>query len=512
MANLVKVACSFLLVFLFGFSLGMTQSGKREITWNYLPDEHRDMVEYSFDKEAVAVVLHDVGIWAPTSLEEEEIRMQRHRRIKILKEDGVRFKEVVLDYQAGEEIKNLKARTINWEDGKKKVTKLKLKYLPEETVGLNQRRKSFSFRDVKPGSIIEYQYELESSGFEFLKTWYFQDKIPTVHSEVRIDNFGPFAYRAFPQILEIRPYRKGRYRMRHVRGISEEPFVGNWNDYRVGIKFQLKDQVELRDDTREWQLITMDLQQGTLFLDDEETQQALYSLTRSLTREAITDQEKVAIIFNHIRDHVKWNGISDTWMTKTPSQTYKDQAGSSVEINMLLTQMYWLANLEAHRLFYRTRKEGLPVFEPLRNQFNDMLCVVKADGQTFFLDATDPLRPYDLIPQRALNRMGWLVKDSTANWVKIPGRFPSSISVAGLMSINEDGYIQGECKEIRGGYEALAIRKKLKEQDFSSFMENYLTDYGEISAKKTQNLSEYEFPVSVLFEAGTDAFTRKGAA
>ncbi|MCB0850662.1 MAG: DUF3857 domain-containing protein, partial [Bacteroidetes bacterium] len=157
-----------------GFVQLHAQPGKKEITWNYLPDEHRDMVVYPYDTEAEAVILHDMGIWAPISIEKNQVVQQRHRRIKIFKESGVRLKDVVIEYKTGEKITGLKARTINYEDGKKVVNNLKLKYLPEEKAGNNRKKKSFTFRDVRPGSIIEYQYVIHTQDVEWLKPWYFQ--------------------------------------------------------------------------------------------------------------------------------------------------------------------------------------------------------------------------------------------------------------------------------------------------------------------------------------------------
>ena len=483
------------------------QSREREISWNYIPDEHLDMPVYDFDKKAEAVILYDLGVWSPLSLETNLVRLQRHKRIKILKESGVRHKEIVIEYKKDEKVIGLKARTINIIEGKKKVVKLDLKHLPEEKVNDDTRQKSFAFRDVKPGSIIEYQYEFQTNEMEWLRPWYFQSEIPTLHSEVRLDNFGPIRFSAFPQILEVQAYIRGRYRMRHIAALPRQDWVVNWNDYRAGLRFQLNDQFELRSEAREWQLITMDLQQSTLFFDDSVRLEALFSLAQSLARDAITEEEKVALIYDHIRKNIRWNQKSTTWMSKTPSQTYKDREGSSVEINMLLTQLLWLADIKAMRLFYRTRDKGIPTFYPIRNQFNDMLCVAKADGQTFFLDATEPLRPYELMPQRALNRMGWLVKDSTANWVNMPKKFAGSRNVIGLVSIKEDASFSAEIKEVYAGYSGLEMKESMRGKEEATFINSFVK-------ANTENLKitghkEPDKPVTLSYELKTGQFVQK---
>ena len=46
-------------------------------------------------------------------------------------------------------------------------------------------------------------------------------------------------------------------------------------------------------------------------------------------------------------------------------------------------------------------------------------------GQIYLLDATEPLRPYTLLPTEALNGRGWLVRQDNPAWipVKATGRY-----------------------------------------------------------------------------------------
>jgi hypothetical protein len=145
------------------------------------------------DSAAPAVVLCDFG-----SIEiSNRTFYTRHIRIKIINEEGLRYASVEIPYQTKnkhDDFYELKARTMVLDHGKI----LSYKVLPGqiEDIRVNDRwsKKKFTFPQVKPGVIIEYQYTLASLDFENLDTWYFQREIPTLWSEMRFQVPTPFVY------------------------------------------------------------------------------------------------------------------------------------------------------------------------------------------------------------------------------------------------------------------------------------------------------------------------------
>src|SRR5512133_946345 len=104
----------------------------------------------------------------------------RHTRIKILNEDGLKYASVEIPYQSKyrhDDFMELKAQTMVLENGK--ILKYKVEPSQIEDIKINDQwsKKKFTFPMVKPGVIIEYEYNLASLDFEKLDTWYFQREI-----------------------------------------------------------------------------------------------------------------------------------------------------------------------------------------------------------------------------------------------------------------------------------------------------------------------------------------------
>ncbi len=107
--------------------------------------------------------------------------------------------------------------------------------------------------------------------------------------------------------------------------------------------------------------------------------------------------------------------------------------------------------------------EVIPVY-PLLRQFNAVLTYVQAGEQEYLLDATDPLRPYGMLPVAALTDVGWLVDKKTPSWVQIVNResFNTHATVSATLAPN--GAISGLLQASASGYNALAERRALQDQ------------------------------------------------
>ncbi|MEZ4771935.1 MAG: DUF3857 domain-containing protein [Bacteroidia bacterium] len=461
--NLCSRHLIFGLFFVFGQMVFLSaQIVRPPVIWGNVPKYEREMTEYPYDKNAPAVILCDWGVWYPVDMPAGIVRMKRHVRLKILHEAGVPYKDIRLVYNKsqGETITELNAQTINFGGGRRKTIPLKLKFLPEKDLGNGMAEKSFVFRDVSPGSIIEYSYSLKTKEVEHLKPWYFQSEIPTVYSEVQLLGFEPYRFDGVSQMLELSPPDDDRWVMKHTPALGKIPFVSSWNDCRIGLRFQLRDMMSVRDEQEEWRLITLDLQQGTLVSDDSAAERAIYSLAQSIVRNAVTEEEKIAAIHAHVRDHVRWNGISDTWVNQSASALYRSRVGNSAEVNMLMAHLLWNVGIPAYRCFVSTRDHGKPNKFPLRNQFNDVFILAKGDGQSFILDATEKDLPYDLPPRRLLNGATWVISDTTAYWSKMPDRFYAETTILSQLTMDDQGAFTGNVENIYKGYAAQDFRRQ----------------------------------------------------
>lgn len=96
------------------------------------------------------------------------------------------------------------------------------------------------------------------------------------------------------------------------------------------------------------------------------------------------------------------------------------KSGNSADINFLLTLMLQNAGIEAYPVLLSTRGHGIiQSLYPIVDQFDYVITKAVVGKRTFFMDATDRFRRYDLLPTRALNHTGFLLNQNKYEWVTI---------------------------------------------------------------------------------------------
>ena len=148
--------------------------------------EEFQLTTCEFDSTATAVILSDQASFRMVF--GEPMTIQRHQRIKILKAPGSEYADISILFYSEEnfeQVKNLKAQTINI-DANGKVSKQKVEKSDffKNKINESWSEMKFTFPNVQVGTILEYKYTLTSKSVTNLKKWFFQNEIPTLHSEV----------------------------------------------------------------------------------------------------------------------------------------------------------------------------------------------------------------------------------------------------------------------------------------------------------------------------------------
>ena len=143
----------------------------------------------------------------------------------------------------------------------------------------------------------------------------------------------------------------------------------------------------------------------------------------------------------------------------------ESKSGSSADINLLLTQMLRDAGFEANPVLLSTRGHGqIQDLYPILNQFDYVICQAVIGGNTMFMDATDRVRPMELLPHRALNSRGFLVANGKHRWVSIVPTGKSSSSYTANCSVSDNGALNGKLQLTFQDYSALSLRHSLSEK------------------------------------------------
>jgi hypothetical protein len=156
---------------------------KLPMKWGKITNDELKMTSYSYDPDASAVILCDYG----TAEVGPRTEYTRHVRIKILKSSGLAYATVEIPFKSVDHfdvVMGIGGETFNLNDkGQMVKTKLLARDIKEIDIDARNKKKVFTLPDVKPGSVIEYRYTIQSLDLTRLQNWYFQSTIPTILSE-----------------------------------------------------------------------------------------------------------------------------------------------------------------------------------------------------------------------------------------------------------------------------------------------------------------------------------------
>lgn len=496
-------------LFLFSFAYGQSNlpvPPKTPTKWGVVSEEEKAIDVYKLDPDAPAVILWDHGTWTPENWEKGKVRLFRHIRIKILKEEGLRYSKGEIRYRSDEKLGTFRAQTLNWDFGKNKAVATKVQTKPFDSLDGSEIVRNFEFPEVEVGSIIEYRYSLVATAFEELKPWYFQSELPTRWSEVQTRGFDPYVFKTVPIGPKISNGPRGVWRAKYISALPKEPYAGPSNQYRAGVRFFLTT-LTGESKAERWKRLRELLQYNT-YLDPEQKElNALYAISQDLIKDAITEEEKTAAIHDHVRKQVRWNGKHELWVKQDPAKVYKNRKGNGSEINMLLFYMLDMAGLKPEQVFVSTKSHGPPTQSPLFNQYNHLICRVEAGENVFYLDATEKWASFDLPPADVLNGASLLLKDTTTHLISLQPRVKSN-SLWMIQAKFEANHIDLEVKESHSGYAGVK-RRKLRAKEQSAIISSG-DDFRPMNHPASPNPTykyeqEPEFPLDIYYTLRLDS-------
>ena len=496
----------FLLLLLPTFLSAQDKTSKAPpITWGELSSFEREMTHCPFDSGAAAVVLSDFGEWKLKSSGKNlgyKAILHRHVRIKILAEGGFDYangKIAYINADKFEKLSGFDAHTINEENGQLVFYPIERDGKGEEDIDDAYTEFKFAFPRVAVGSILEYTYTFTTGNIFTMEPWNFQRDIPTIRSEVRLQSLKNLDHSIILYHVENDPSLKDRWIMENVPALVEEPFVNNMENYRARLTFDLKDYKKsyysqyrsvtyTADLYKDWDDLRRDMSPPTLFFTVGTTakndsslspRDSLKAFVVNLLEGTTDTVEQIQLLFNMVRDSIKWDG--ELAKKATPQRAYqylKEGTGNSAQINMTLHQVLTDAGIPSAPLLIGTVDHGLPIFDfPVGRQFNEVITVAQTGDKTFLLNATDSLRPFDYPALNDLAQSGFLLNGEGSGWFPITNSYLSEEKVTTRMKLAPDGEITGKVSETYTGYYAEAYRSQLSEEpDEDEFWKDQLDE------------------------------------
>jgi len=489
-----------------------------------------------FEKDANAMYLFEKG----TAYYDDAINLteEYHKRIKIFNSNATDVANIRIEYYGGnhlESIAGLQAQTVNLVDGKIEITKLDKKLIYIQHIDKIRDAIVFTMPNVKAGSVIEYKYKWNTTAFYNLPDWYFQEKIPVRYSELTTEVPEMLYFKT--QVRTREPYVKNTSlnvprsvgggtdvvtynslkqlrAMANIPSLSDEPYMSSDRDNLQGIVFQLTAITPIKgfqssfSDT--WPKI------GGILADDEDFGS---QLKRKLNNEEDiiskasglkTDNEKIAYVFNAVRNAMKWNE-SDRWYTSDGTyRAWENKTGNSTEINLILYHLLKKSGINAYPMVVSTREHGkVNPYYPSLYQFNRAVVYIPVDStKNYVLDAAGKYNTYNETPSYLLNSSGlYIDKDKdTYDILFLQKNSPVRQVVLINAEIKSDGKMNGTAQISSFSYNRINAIKKYK-TDGEKKYSDYLRDDDnnlKISAIKFENMEVDTLPLTQNIEFNLD--------
>jgi transglutaminase-like putative cysteine protease len=487
---------------------------------------------YEIDSNANAVVIADIGSSEILGNSKGwfSLEFKHYRRLHILNKNG--YDEANVEIQlfssgsAEEELSGLKAVTYNLENGKVVETKLEKNAVFKDQLDKNWVVKKFTLPNIKEGSIIEYEYTVNSDYLFNLQPWAFQESIPILWSEynLRLPEFFGYVFltQGYYTILAdkkesrtkftVRDTRTAqatetyafdanvtdyRWILKNVSALKEESYTSTLNNHISKIEFQLTDQrppLGYYNYMGTWEKLASDL------LKDEDFGNALdknngwlADVVNPLVADAKNETEKARAIYNYVRDNFTCTQHNGKYLSQTLKNILKSRNGNVADINLLLIAMLKYAKLQADPVILSTRTHGYTsAIYPVLSRFNYVVCKFSAGGNDYYLDATHPRLGFGKLTPDCYNGNCRIIDESaTALDLKADDLSEKKLTTV-IINSNEKGELLGRVQQYPGYFESYSIRDKVKEKGKEDFFKEIKKAYGEDIEFTVQHIDSLE--------------------
>ncbi len=520
-----------------------SQKDKDIPAWGKIEKADLEMKECDFDKEAEAMILLEKGEieYMKGSRSDFALKKDTRTRIKILKEKGFNHADVKITFYSDgsyEKLTDIDAVTYNLDaSGKIVETKVDKKSFYRQKADANHTMITFTFPEVKVGSILEYRYTIIREAFTRIDPWSFQDRIPTRVSSFFISfpeyfRFVTNAQTSFPMDNKTEDnfgnlsiggenirYKTTNhtYKMKNVPALKFEPYMGSARDYLQRIDFQLSEVIYPNqapvDYRNTWPRLVEDLLKSEYFGDQIKKNLSLGDELQLQLKIAKTPTDKLLTIYRYVQSTMEWDGNED-YYCESAKDCWNKKKGTSGDINIILLNLLRDAGIECYPLLGSTRDHGRVISAyPLLRQFNTLLVYAQIGDNSYILDASDKYNPAGLIPYNVLGSDAFVVDAQKSGFVTLWDNrsvHKNIISIAG--GIEEEGVLKGEANIYSYDY-AKNPRVKTHKEGNDKFITKWLT--GETTAMKVEGLEvknankdslslEQKFKFSVPVEGSGD--------
>ncbi|MGF1556435.1 DUF3857 domain-containing protein [Paucihalobacter sp.] len=468
--------------------LKMTVFSQNTFNSNSLLVSIADLKINTYDKDSLAnaLVLYEYG---KSYVDKESFRLKTEIKVKlkILTKEGLNRANIQIPlYVDGnkEEISNINGATYNLVNGNIENTPLLNNQIFTEKYNERYNITKILLPNVKQGSVIVYSYLKTSPYITKYYPWSFQENIPKLYSEYNTSIPGNYDYHiklvgslkleSHEQDLEYRCLETGRgasadcatsrFIMRDIPAFISEDYMTTVDNYRSRIEYELK---TMRDFTggvknfaKTWDTADKEFRSSPNLGGQLKAASSYVKMLPESISNITSPIEKAEQILIYIQDNYTWNNKNRNY-EESMKNLISEKSGTATEINMLLHNILISNDLEAYPVLTSTRDNGFPTkIHPVITDFNYLIVLLKINGKSYLLDATDPFLAFGQLPFKCLNQYGRALDFKHGSyWIDIePSKTTTTQYKAELEFVDEKTMV-GKLNTTSTGYNALSVKK-----------------------------------------------------
>jgi hypothetical protein len=436
---------------------------------------------YKPDPGADAIVLSETGVASLQYQEGFYVDFEKNVKIRIVNSNGYDYANIEIPFDIDDKMDSYKASTFNLRNGEKIETEIPKNSFILEKTSKSYNTLKFNFPDVHEGSVIEYSYKMRlfNGAIAGLVSWQFQHGIPVESSSLTVTYPDAFVYKSLisgsskdvqTDFSKSKTNFFGEYvsasvntwLSANVPAFRREPYILSEKEHLTKVTFELArvdfPNITLNDISPTYERL------NTKLLDREDFGTAINTNFKSLASQISSGSSdelaKLKKIHAYVSTKVLWNGIEDFTANYALRNILNKEKGSSADINLILIAILRSAGLKADPVILCTRSNGsLNQNSAMLQQFNYVVAEVSADGKDYLVDATDPIRPFNLLPFECLNGTGRLISTTNSRFIELKNGEKNSRAYVFTLSLDKNGDIIGNFKNTLSDYPAFDVRK-----------------------------------------------------
>lgn len=436
-----------------------------------------------FKKSILSFSISGHGYWLVT--------VETDVRIKIYSTEGYNYANVEQSFYQGvhdEKVTFSEAVTYNLVDGKIEKTKLKGEGEFVEKPNKNIKVKKITLPNVREGSIIEYRTVFQTYNVSELPDFFFQQEIPVEYVEYQVTTPQFFVYnkvlggtlspkRVDTNVKRINEYNELRsnFVLEKVPALVDEAYVSNINNFRSRLCYELATKIDQSGRKTEvassWEAVSKQIYDHDSFGRELDRSNYFKDDLATVLVGANTKIEKINLIFEFVQKKMTWNHYLGYHCNQGVIEAYKNASGNVAEINLMLTAMLRSAGLEANPVLVSTRANGITLY-PSRTGYNYVIASAMSDEGLILLDATSKVNRPGILPHRAINWIGRMLKPNhTTQLVGIEPKFKSIEAVTLAATVDQSGKISGKIRNYMTDYTAFSFREQYLNLNETAYIE-----------------------------------------